>query len=185
MKKNQSNQLRIIGGSHKRSIVFFPDSKGLRPTPNRVRETLFNWLGQNLSGLVILDLFAGSGALGFEALSRGAQHVYLVDSDKKVVAVLKQNQQRLKFENLKIICSDALSFLKSDEGRFNVVFLDPPFIFNQWQTIFLALESHLIDNAYIYLEASSLPEIPETFHIIRNTQSGQSKQWLLQYQSVL
>lgn len=181
MKKKQSNQLRIIGGSHKRSIISFVDGEGLRPTPDRVRETLFNWLGQDLTGLIVLDLFAGSGALGFESSSRGAKNIYLVDSNRAAVQMLNQNQQRLELENLNIICSDALSFLNRCQVKFDVVFLDPPFVFKEWEVVFSALKPNIVQGAYIYLESPCLPELPIDFHVVKSGQAGQSKQWLLQY----
>lgn len=181
MVKKHSNQLRIIGGSHKRSIIFFKDNEGLRPTPDRVRETLFNWLGQELTGSNVLDLFAGSGALGFEAASRNAKNVYLVEANRGTAQLIKQNQERLQLKNINIICRDALSFLKQNQVKFDVVFLDPPFVFDQWPVVFSGLEPNIVRGAYIYIETPFLPELPVSFNIIKNSQAGQSKQWLLQY----
>jgi 16S rRNA (guanine966-N2)-methyltransferase len=108
------NTVRIIGGEWRRRLLRFPDSPGLRPTPDRVRETLFNWLGNDLSGLSCLDLFAGSGALGFEAASRGAERVVLVDSSPKVLAALELNARTLGMAGrLEIVRSDAVRFATS------------------------------------------------------------------------
>jgi 16S rRNA (guanine966-N2)-methyltransferase len=120
--------IRIIGGDWKRTPLPVLDLEGLRPTPDRVRETLFNWLGQSLDGLRCLDLFAGSGALGFEAASRGAVRVLMVERSGRAVAQLKANQARLAAKNLEIVEADALRLAASlAPNSFDVVFLDPPF----------------------------------------------------------
>ena len=122
------NSLRIIGGRYRRRILRFPDSEGLRPTPDRVRETLFNWLGQELDGERCLDLFAGSGALGFEAASRGAAHVVMVEQAPKVLAALQENAKMLRDPpGVEIIRGDALQYLASTKSKFDLIFLDPPF----------------------------------------------------------
>lgn len=123
-----THTIRIIGGDWKRTSLPVPDLAGLRPTPDRVRETLFNWLGQRLDGLRCLDLFAGSGALGFEAASRGAARVVMVERHPRAVAQLRANQARLDARALDIVKADALQFAASlAPGSFDVVFLDPPF----------------------------------------------------------
>ena len=120
--------MRIIGGQWKRSKLPVADRPGLRPTPDRVRETLFNWLGQDLSGWRCLDAFAGSGALGFEAASRGAAEVVLLERDAALVASLRQSQQRLKAEAMRIEASDAIAWMGRAPARsFDLVLLDPPF----------------------------------------------------------
>jgi 16S rRNA (guanine966-N2)-methyltransferase len=120
--------IRIIGGDWKRTPLPVLDLEGLRPTPDRVRETLFNWLGQSLDGLRCLDLFAGSGALGFEAASRGAARVLMVERSRRAVAQLKANQARLGAKNLEIVEADALRLAAGlPPNSFDVVFLDPPF----------------------------------------------------------
>lgn len=122
------NSVRIIGGKYRRRVLKFPDSEGLRPTPDRVRETLFNWLGQELDGQHCLDLFAGSGALGFEAASRGADRVVLLEQAPKVLEALRSNAQMLQNPHeLEIIRGDALQYLASTKAKFDLVFLDPPF----------------------------------------------------------
>ena len=123
------NRVRIIGGVWRSQMIPFPDLPGLRPTPDRVRETLFNWLGQNLAGRHCLDLYAGSGALGFEALSRGAASVTMVERAPRVCRALQDNAVLLGARDLNVVCGDALEFLAGVpvSTRFDVVFLDPPF----------------------------------------------------------
>jgi 16S rRNA (guanine966-N2)-methyltransferase len=124
----KSHSIRIIGGDWKRTPLPVLDLEGLRPTPDRVRETLFNWLGQSLDGLRCLDLFAGSGALGFEAASRGAARVLMVERSGRAVAQLKANQTRLAAKNIDVVEADALRLAASlAANSFDVVFLDPPF----------------------------------------------------------
>ncbi|MEW6679004.1 MAG: 16S rRNA (guanine(966)-N(2))-methyltransferase RsmD [Pseudomonadota bacterium] len=126
-KPGRLNQVRIIGGQYRRRLLHFPDVAGLRPTPDRVRETLFNWLGQDLTGLSCLDAFAGSGALGFEALSRGAARVLLLDRDARVLAALRESARELGLSGAEILAADGLSFLAGPGEAFDVIFLDPPF----------------------------------------------------------
>jgi 16S rRNA (guanine966-N2)-methyltransferase len=114
----QTNSVRIIGGACRSRILHFPDASGLRPTPDRVRETLFNWLGQRLHGLVCLDAFAGSGALGFEAASRGAARVVMLERDGKVRDALRQNAGLLRIEGVEILQMDALAYLARAGGSF-------------------------------------------------------------------
>jgi len=123
------NTVRIIGGAWRRRLLRFPEAEGLRPTPDRVRETLFNWLGQDLTGLCCLDLFAGSGALGFEAASRGAERVVLVEKAPRVLAALRQNAGHLGADpaHLEIRAGDALQYASAAEERFDLVFVDAPF----------------------------------------------------------
>jgi 16S rRNA (guanine966-N2)-methyltransferase len=121
-------EVRIVGGVWKRSKLPVADSPGLRPTPDRVRETLFNWLGQDLSGWRCLDAYAGSGALGFEAASRGAAEVVLLERDRRLAESLRLTAERLKATTLRIECADALAWMaRAEAGRFDLVLLDPPF----------------------------------------------------------
>ena len=123
-----AHTIRIIGGDWKRTPLPVLDLDGLRPTPDRVRETLFNWLGQHLDGQRCLDLFAGSGALGFEAASRGAARVVMVERNARAAAQLRANQARLSARSIEIAEADALRLAASlAPGSFDVVFLDPPF----------------------------------------------------------
>jgi 16S rRNA (guanine(966)-N(2))-methyltransferase RsmD len=131
---HRPNTVRIIGGEHRGRLLRFATGPGLRPTPDRVRETVFNWLGQDLTGLRCLDLFAGSGALGFEALSRNAAEVVFVDSSREVITHLRAFAEAIGTSRATIRQGDALEFLRlaarsaaAPGGRFDVVFLDPPF----------------------------------------------------------
>jgi 16S rRNA (guanine(966)-N(2))-methyltransferase RsmD len=166
--------VRIIGGQWKRSKLPVADRPGLRPTPDRVRETLFNWLGQDLSGWRCLDAFAGSGALGFEAASRGAAEVLLLERDPALAASLRQSQQRLKAEALSIEASDAIGWMgRAAPGSFDLVLLDPPFD-SGLGALALPLAARLVaDDGFIYLEArQALPEPPEGWAIHRQGRAG-------------
>ncbi|BAK75184.1 RNA methyltransferase, RsmD family [Pseudogulbenkiania sp. NH8B] len=151
------NQVRIIGGDYRRRQLPFPDAEGLRPTPDRVRETLFNWLGQELDGLNCLDLFAGSGALGFEAASRRARRVVMVEKSRKVADSLKANRQLLTAQSIEVVVMDALHYLKSCRERFDLVFLDPPYRSELLEQILPLLPAVLADDARVYVEAASWP----------------------------
>ncbi len=150
--------VRIIGGLWKRSKLAVPARPGLRPTPDRVRETLFNWLGQDLTGLRCLDAFAGSGALGFEAASRGAVQVLLCEQDPGLAAGLRANAERLKATQIKVQRGDAIAALKgASRASWDLIFLDPPFGENGNEALFAqALQAAvplLSPQACIYLEA--------------------------------
>jgi 16S rRNA (guanine966-N2)-methyltransferase len=170
------NEVRIIGGALKRSKLPVSDKPGLRPTPQRVRETLFNWLGQDLTGWACLDAFAGSGALGFEAASRGAASVVMLERDPDLVASLRASKERLKAEAVRIERTDALSWMRAAAGgQFHLVLLDPPF---DAPTALLpsAIEAatHLvIANGAIYVEADhALQDPPGGFTIWRQARAG-------------
>ncbi len=153
--------LRIIGGEWRSRRVPFPDIEGLRPTPDRVRETLFNWLQNTTPGARCLDLFAGSGALGLEALSRGAASVTFVDQSPEVAKQLQNNLNTLKSQRGEVIATSAMTWLEGrqtdNEPRYDLVFLDPPFRKDMLPVICELLESKnlLADNAVIYIEAES------------------------------
>ncbi len=171
------NSVRIIGGEWRRRILRFPDGEGLRPTPDRVRETLFNWLGQDLSGLSCLDLFAGSGALGFEAASRGASRVVMVDRSAKAVGGLRANTRLLAAENrLEIVCADAVEFASSRPlagPRFDVLFLDPPYKKGWIEAIEPLIPRLLADDGVLYAESESLLENCGQWHTVRHGRAGQ------------
>ena len=148
------HEVRIIGGQWKRSKLQVLDKPGLRPTPNRVRETLFNWLGQDLSGWRCVDVFAGSGALGFEAASRGASQVVLVERDAALVRCLRDSQSRLKAINVQVEAGDGLAYLqRSAQASVDLVFLDPPFDANLFETALAVAAPALTDAGWAYLEA--------------------------------
>ncbi len=147
--------MRILGGQWKRTPLPVPVSAGLRPTPSRVRETLFNWLGQDLSGWRVLDAFAGSGALGLEAASRGAESLVLLERDAALVRNLRAVQQRLKAEAVQVVQGDALSWMRhpAQAGRFDLVFLDPPFEDGHFLAATEAAMAALTPGGWLYLEA--------------------------------
>lgn len=165
-------RVRIVGGSLRSRLIDVPGRPGLRPTPDRVRETLFNWLGQELDGLACLDLFAGSGALGFEAASRGAARVVMVESDPVAVASLRENRDRLAASRVAIVRSDALSFLDGKPEIFDVVFLDPPFRQNLLPAVSARLASWLSRETRIYVEAPHPVDV-EGWTMLKQGHAGQ------------
>jgi 16S rRNA (guanine966-N2)-methyltransferase len=177
--------LRIIAGRWRSRKIRFPDLPQLRPTPDRVRETLFNWLMPVIDGARCLDLFAGSGALGLEALSRGADEVVFVDRDKKVVAYLHDTFTQLQAEHALAVQSEALAYLAGTPRGFDVVFLDPPYQSDLLLPCCRALEAQawLNFHAYIYIETpshASLQELPSNWQVLREKVAGQVSYRLLQ-----
>jgi len=147
-------EVRIIGGVWKRSKLPVADRPGLRPTPDRVRETVFNWLGQSLDGWRCVDAFAGSGALGFEAASRGAAEVVLVERDAALVASLDAVRQRLGAQNVRVERADALQWLARAAARsVDLVFLDPPFDSDLLVPALAAAATIVGDGGFVYVEA--------------------------------
>ena len=153
----QTHEVRIIGGQFKRTKLPVADKPGLRPTPDRVRETLFNWLGQDLTGWRCLDAFAGTGALGFESASRGAKEVRLVESDPALVAQLKLIQARLAMEAVQVVRGDGVVALRqAATGSLDVVFLDPPFDSDLFEAVVHAAGLAVASTGFVYLEAPVL-----------------------------
>jgi len=148
-------EVRLLGGQWKRSKLPVADRPGLRPTPSRVRETLFNWLGQDLTGWRGLDAFAGTGALGFEAASRGAREVVMVEQDPTLVAQLQAIRTRLKAETVRVQRGDGLAALRAAAGQgLDVVFLDPPFdAVNLFEPALRAAREAVSAEGFVYLEA--------------------------------
>ena len=173
--------MRIIGGQWRSRIVHFPDAQSLRPTPDRLRETLFNWLGQDLTGKTCLDLFAGSGALGFEAASRGARQVVMVEQDAGVFRALRQTQAMLCAEQVEMHRADAVGFLKTDARRYDVVFLDPPFKLGWVPRLLPLLPVRLASDARVYVEAEAAVVMPDGFDVLRQTRVGQVHGLLIKY----
>ena len=181
MKANRAaNQLRIIAGRWRGRKLPFAPAPGVRPTPDRVRETVFNWLGQTLEGKHCLDLFAGSGALGFEAASRAAGQVVMVEHDRVAFAALLANVEALQADNIELQCQDALHFLSSDQRRFDIVFLDPPYQQRLLPQLLAEIGPHLSVGALVYLEADQLPQIPPSYRIARRSRAGQVNYLLLE-----
>jgi 16S rRNA (guanine966-N2)-methyltransferase len=177
-----NQQLRIIGGDWRGRKLSFPEVEGLRPTPDRVRETLFNWLSVYIPGGRCLDLFSGSGALGFEALSRGAAHVTMIDNSSMVIRQLRQNIQDLKTQHAELITGSATEWLETRSGdlevQFDVVFLDPPFHQDLSAICCQLLEQNnlLTSNAMIYLETEkelTNPLVPDNWQLHREKTAGQ------------
>lgn len=173
------NRVRIVGGAWRSRLISFPPAKDLRPTPDRVRETLFNWLGQDLSGKTCLDLFAGSGALGFEAASRGARRVVMVESDPAVFRALVASRAVLDASSVEVRRADALQFLAGDAGVYDVVFLDPPFRAGRWPQLAQVLPPRLAPGALVYYESALPPDLPPGWETVRQGQAGMVKYQLL------
>jgi 16S rRNA (guanine966-N2)-methyltransferase len=173
-----SNKLRIIGGDWRSRCITFIDAPGLRPTPVRVRETLFNWLRDDIIASRCLDLYAGSGALGFEAASRGAKSVTQVENNALACRALKENAIALAAEQVKIIQSDVMRYLAGEAETFDVIFIDPPFAMGlaaetcQW----LEDKGWLSKHAKIYVEVEStlkLEGIPENWRLLKSKVAGE------------
>jgi 16S rRNA (guanine(966)-N(2))-methyltransferase RsmD len=149
-----SHEVRIIGGQWKRSKIKVIDKPGLRPTPDRVRETLFNWLGQDLTDWRCVDAFAGTGALGFEAASRGAQSVLMLEQDAQLVTLLSQTRERLKAHTVQVQKGDAMMALQRlAPSSLDVVFLDPPFEGSHFENALKAAAKAVVPGGWVYLEA--------------------------------
>ena len=170
--KSTANQVRIIGGRWRSRIIHFPPAQSLRPTPDRVRETLFNWLGQDLSGLSVLDLFAGSGALAFEALSRGAGLAVAVDASPEIVRSLNDNATTLGATNLEAHRADAAGFLTRESRRFDVILVDPPFRESWMQRLWPLLEARSAPGGWVYVEQGSAFDLPDGWEMYRQRKAG-------------
>jgi 16S rRNA (guanine966-N2)-methyltransferase len=176
---NRDNRVRIIAGTYRGRRIPVPDRPGLRPTPDRVRETLFNWLGQSLAGLSCLDLFAGSGALGFEAASRGAAWVVMVEHDRLVFDALKKTRDAIGVKQVELVLEDAFAYLKKTKPGFDVVFLDPPFGQNALPAVFRHLK--LEPGARVYVESSEPYAAGEGWRELKRARAGQVSYQLLEW----
>ena len=176
---HKPNQLRIIAGAWRGRKLGFPSLAGLRPTPDRVRETVFNWLAPVLPGSRCLDLFAGSGALGFEAASRGAALVVLVERDAQVLQQLRANGATLGASQVQVIAAEALNYLSGSASPFDIVLLDPPYDRPELLAACctqLEAGGWLAPQARIYLETrgkTGLPPLPGNWELVRSKQAGQ------------
>lgn len=173
--------MRIIGGEFRRRLIDFPDAEGLRPTPDRVRETLFNWLGQELHGRRCLDLFAGSGALGFEAASRGAAQVVMVEKNRKVYQSLQENAKKLGCINVALHCADGLEFARRKGGSYDVIFLDPPFDAGYLPQLMPQLAEILAADGVVYVESATLFEPGAGWQALKRARAGAVHYQLLKY----
>lgn len=186
MKRKRSGRLRIIAGKWRSRLLSFTNIPSLRPTTDTVRETVFNWLTPYIKNANCLDLFAGSGALGFEALSRGAKHVIMIDQSPQVVRTLQENALQLKAVNIDIFCGRVPEILtRIPEQTFNIIFVDPPFYQGlivpccQWLQQYRLLS----DNTFVYIEAESLLKelpIPPAWKLLRSKKTGQVGYHLVQ-----
>ena len=176
--RDAGGEVRIIGGAWRGRKIRFPGIAALRPTPDRVRETVFNWLQDVVRGSRCLDLYAGSGALGFEALSRGAAEVVFVDVEPAVVRHVGETLQRLGCDRGKAVRSDAQSFLAQTATPFDVIFLDPPFAEPVLPEVCRRIETGrwLKQGGYVYLEAAAAagaPELPSGWSLLRSKRAGE------------
>ena len=187
-KPPQTGQLRIIGGEWRGRKLLFPAVADLRPTPDRIRETLFNWLQMQIADSRCLDLFAGSGALGLEALSRGAREVTMVEQERSAAAQIRQHLQTLNCTNGKVDSSDVLRFLQAAGTPHDLIFIDPPYRLNLLAPCCQLLEQNgwLTEHAYIYLEdraKNGAPELPSHWQLLRSKKAGEVGYHLAQRQT--
>ncbi len=178
----RAREVRLIGGVWKRTKLPVADAPGLRPTPDRVRETLFNWLGQNLDGWRCLDAFAGSGALGFEAASRGAAEVLLLERDRRLAKRLGDVKLRLNAAQVRIEAADALAWMaRCPPASFELVFIDPPFDAPLVEPALALAQRLVVPQGFIYVEAGQpLAQSPEGLTLHRQGRVGAVHFHLLQ-----
>ena len=174
------SRVRIVGGAWRSRLLEVARVPGLRPTPDRVRETLFNWLGQDLSGLNCLDLFAGTGILGFEAASRGAARVTLVEHDARAFAALRQAAMTLQAAQVEVIRGDAVRFAQASPDRFDVVFLDPPYSQGWLERVEPFLDRLLKPGGWLYAESESPVACLGAWQTTRHGRAGKVHFHLLQ-----
>lgn len=169
MKSTTPGKVRIIAGRWRNSRLDVADRPGLRPTSERVRETLFNWLQSRIAGARCLDLFAGTGALGLEAASRGAAEVTLLERDPLLVERLRAHVLRLQAVQVQVIATDALVWMAGSRQRFDLVFVDPPFALKLWNQTLASLAPLLADDARVYVEsgAEAALHIPSGWELLR------------------
>jgi 16S rRNA (guanine966-N2)-methyltransferase len=170
--------IRIISGTHRSRRIPVLDFEGLRPTGDRVRETAFNWLQMNLQGMIILDLCAGAGALGFEAASREAKQVILIEKNIRIANQLSQISAQFEFSNCMVRNQTAESYLSKNDQLFDVVFLDPPFSLGMMQKLTDSVIPFVNINGFVYREASiseDLIKLPENWQLYRFKAMGQVK----------
>ena len=167
------NRVRIIGGLWRGRVLRFPGSESLRPTPDRVRETLFNWLGQDLAGRRCLELYAGTGVLSLEALSRGAALAVAIDRDRALIDALRASGQAFGAEALETHCAQARTWLGTERREFDVIFVDPPFRDDPWEWLLPACAARLAPGGYLYAEAGRALAPPAALSTWRSDKAGQ------------
>jgi 16S rRNA (guanine966-N2)-methyltransferase len=187
-KQTNQGQCRIIAGQWRGRKLVFPEVNGLRPTGDRIRETLFNWLQPFLPGNRCLDCFAGSGALGFEAASRGAEHVVMIEADAQAYQSLLTSKTTLKAQQCEILQGRVEALLAGITQPFDVVFMDPPFALDLWSSLAERLTRHqlLADGARIYVEYPKklpTPQWPESWNCLKEKQAGEVKYALYEFQA--
>ncbi len=173
MPNSRANRVRIIGGAFRGRLVRFPAVPGLRPTPDRVRETLFNWLGQDLTGRRCLDLYAGSGALSLEAASRGAALAVAVDQSRALIDSLAATGIAWSADALETHVADARAFLSAERRDFDVIFADPPFRDDPWPWLLPACAARLAPGGFVYAEAGVSLTPPPGLVAFRGDKAGQ------------
>lgn len=182
IKRSPPGRVRIIGGEYRGRRLRVAARADLRPTPDRVRVRLFDWLGQRLDGAACLDLFAGSGALGFEAASRGAARVVMVESDRAALAALREARAQLGASAVEIVAGDAEAWLARGGERFDVVFLDPPFRQNAGAALLGRVAPRLAPGARVYLEAAQPAEVGAPWRELKRGRAGQVSVQLLRWE---
>jgi len=173
LRASPANRVRIIGGAWRRRMIRFPSVEGLRPTPDRVRETLFNWLAQDLGGKRCLDLFAGTGALSLEAASRGAVLAVAVDRNRALIDSLAGTKAALDAAALELHVADARDHLAGERRSFDVIFLDPPFRDDPWSWLLPACVERLAPGGFVYAEAGREIPPPAGLAAWRSDKAGQ------------
>lgn len=185
-KTNKNGYIRIIGGIYKSRKLTVIDAESLRPTTDRVKETVFNWLMFKINNTNVLDLFAGSGSLGFEALSRGAQKVTFIEQNPKVCKALSANAENLKAKNCEILNKDALHFLDTTPEAYDLIFIDPPFRKGFVETVLSKLTPPLLKNGtliYIENENENQITVPANFKLLKELKCGQVLSRLFIYEN--
>lgn len=174
-----AQRVRIIAGRFRGRVIRFPRAPGVRPTPDRVRETVFNWLGQDLAELSTLDLYAGSGALSLEALSRGAARAVAIERDPALARAIAATAETFGATGIEVATADARSWLAREPRRFDVIFLDPPFGDDPWDWLLPACAGRLAEGGAIYAEAARPVAAPEGLAVVREGRAGQVHYHLL------
>jgi 16S rRNA (guanine966-N2)-methyltransferase len=166
------HRVRIIGGRHRGRQIAVPAVAVVRPTPDRVRETLFNWLGQDLTGAATLDLYAGTGVLSLEAQSRGAVRSVAIDRNPALVRALRDAAQAIGIDGIETHVAEALRWLATEPRTFDVVFVDPPFADDPWGALFALLAPRLAVDGRVYAEAGRELTVPANFELLRHARAG-------------
>ena len=164
--------MRIGGGEWRSRLLPFPDAPGLRPTPDRVRQTVFNWLGQELHGLACLDLFSGTGVMGFEALSRGASQVVMVEKSIPAYKALVENKKLLNADAAQILNMDAMQFLANNKQLFDIIYLDPPYNQGWLAKLLPQLQQHLASQGLLYVEAEFSVQDGDGWQVLKHGKAG-------------